>query len=156
MNIRHATLDDLPRLVEMGQRFQAETVYAKHTAWDTAQMIDTATRLITQDTGLVLVSECDGHVIGMLGAVLFKHHMTALLTVAELFFWVEPEHRGHGVRFMKRAEQWAREHGAVALQMIAPMPDVEKLYRRLGYAAIEVSFEKTLTAPVTQDTGEAA
>ena len=43
----------------------------------------------------------------MIGLLLFENPITGEPTVSELFWWVEPEARGSGVRLLKRAEQWA-------------------------------------------------
>lgn len=144
-NIRAASLVDVPRMVEMGQRFRNETVYAaQRHPW--TEMATLAARLIVSDAAIVLVAERDGRVVGMFGALLFAHHLTGLQTAGELFFWVEPEHRGCGVRLLRRAERVATARGAVSMQMIAPTPDVETLYGRLGYTPLEVAYEKGLTS----------
>jgi GNAT superfamily N-acetyltransferase len=59
-------------------------------------------------------------------------------------WWVEPGHRGIGVRLYYALERWARARGAVALQMIAPTEAVAAIYRRLGYGAIETIYQKRL------------
>jgi len=143
--IRAATEADVSRLMEMGQRFQRETVYCRGTAWDVDQMGKTARGLIAAEDGLLLVATRDEVVIGMFGALIFTHPITAERTAAEVFFWVEPESRGYGVRLLRRAEQWAERHGAARMQMIAPSPEIETFYRRLGYRALEVTYDKALT-----------
>lgn len=142
--VREATVDDVPALVAMGQRFRNETIYATRLPENTAQMGEIARRLIVEDNGHVLVVDRDGALVGTIGLLVFPHHFSGALTAAELFFWVNPEHRGHGVRLLRRAEQWARDRGATTMQMIAPTPEVGTLYTRLGYAALEVAYEKEL------------
>ena len=144
VTIREATEADVPRLVEMGTRFQAETVYHSGPAWDADQMAQTAHGLIASDDGLFLVAERDGVVVGMFGAVIFTHPISAERTVSELCFWIDPEHRGCGVRLLRRAEQWADGRGAVEMVLIAPTPEVERFYQQLGYIAKEVSYGKRL------------
>lgn len=143
--IREATEADVSRLVEMGQRFRNETVYQSRVPENTDQMEALTRQLIASDAGLLLVADREGALVGMLGALLFPHHISGRLTGGELFFWVEPEHRGHGVRLVKQAERWARARGAVAMQLIAPTADVEVLYQRLGYTRLEVAYEKSFT-----------
>jgi GNAT superfamily N-acetyltransferase len=142
--IREATAADVPRLVEMGRRFRAESAYALRLADNPAQMATMAEYLIASDNGLVLVVERDGLLVGMIGVLVFPHPLSGALTAGEVVFWVEPEHRGYGVRLMRRAEQWAIARGATTMQMVSPTPEVGQFYARLGYHALEVAYEKEL------------
>jgi GNAT superfamily N-acetyltransferase len=142
--IRDATITDVPRLVAMGQRFRAESRYVSRLSENLEQMATLATHLITTEHGLVLVAERQDVVIGMIGLARFAHPISGEMTVGELFFWVEPEHRGHGLRLLRRAEAWAREQRATAIQLIAPTSEVGALYLRLGYTPLEISYQKEL------------
>lgn len=143
--IRDATEDDIPRLVEMGERFLTETGYHGRVAVNPRAMARTVAQLLVSEQGAVFVSsDHAGTVIGMIGLLLFENPITGELTVSELFWWVEPEHRGHGVRLLKRGEQWARAAGAAAVHMIAPVPSVGQLYDRLGYEYLEATYMKAL------------
>jgi GNAT superfamily N-acetyltransferase len=142
--IRDATPFDTPRLVEMGARFLTETEYRGRVAVNPAQMTATVNMLGDSDVGHVFVLELEGLVVGMIGLLLFPHPISGDLTVSELFWWVEPEHRGRGIRLLKRAEQWARDHGAVKMHMIAPSDDVGQMYLRLGYEMLETNYQRVL------------
>jgi GNAT superfamily N-acetyltransferase len=139
--IREATLGDVPRLVEMGARFLAST-YAGSLTDNPVQMAHLAKHLITLETGLVLVAERSGRVVGMIGMLIFPHVLSGELCGGELFWWVDPEARGVGLRLLRRAETWAIDRGAVRLQMVAPTPDVGALYERLGYAFVETAYSR--------------
>jgi len=142
--IRPATEDDIPRLVEMGERFLTETVYHARVPVNPVQMATTVLRLLSTEAGAVFVSDRDGALVGMIGMIVFDNPITGESTVSELFWWVEPEHRGCGLRLLKRAEQWGRESGARKVHMIAPTPDVARLYERLGYEQLETTFQRAL------------
>jgi GNAT superfamily N-acetyltransferase len=142
--IRDATEDDIPRLVEMGARFLTETVYRGRVGVNPAAMARTVAMLIRLPTGVVFVTEEDGVVVGMIGLLLFENPISGELTAGELFWYVVPEHRGHGVRLLKRAEQWARAEGAQQVHMIAPTPEVGQLYDRLGYGYLEAAYQKAI------------
>lgn len=142
--IRDARHADTPALIAMGQRFLRETVYRGRITENPAQMGALVQMLIDSPTGALFVSERDGIVTGMIGLLLYTQPLSGEPMASELFWWVEPEHRGHGVRLMKQAEAWARAQGATALQMIAPTSEVEQLYQRLGYDRIEVAYQKAL------------
>jgi GNAT superfamily N-acetyltransferase len=129
----------------MGERFLAETVYrSRGVVGDPARMAKTVALLIEAEAGSVLVSESDRELVGMILMALFENPITAELTATELAWWVEPAHRGTGIRLLKRAEAWARAQGCRKVQMVAPTPQVEELYARLGYDYLEASYQKAL------------
>lgn len=141
--IREATEADVDSIVAMGRRFLSETRYRGTIADNPAQMAVLARNLITNEVGVLLVSEAAGVLTGMFGAFLYVHPISGERMATELFWWVQPEHRGHGIRLLKHAERWARGQGAKALQMIAPTPDVEAIYSALGYSQVETAYQRT-------------
>lgn len=140
--IRPATLPDVPRLVALGRRFLAESAYAGRLADNPAQMQAITEQLITQADGTILVATQGGVVVGMIGMLCFPHHLSAERTAGEVFWYVDPDHRGSGVRLLKAAERWALEQGARKIQLIAPSAPVGHIYARLGYTPIEVAYQK--------------
>lgn len=140
--IRTATASDVPRLIEMGERFRSSSTYRKYLAGNSEQMRRFAEKIIDGD-GL-LVSERSGKIVSMLGFVVFPHFMSGETTGGEVFWWVEPEHRGEGLKLLRAAEKCARSVGAKRFQMIAPSEDVEKLYELMGYEYVESTYQKML------------
>lgn len=140
--IRAATSSDVPRCVAMGRRFRAETGYARHLAENPEKMAELAAQLA--QAGCLLVSERDGELVGMLGFVVYPHFISGETTAGEVFWWVEPEHRGEGVKLLREAERCARTAGAAKMQMIAPTDRVATLYQRLGYEFVEASYQRAL------------
>lgn len=140
--IRTATGADIPRVVEMGLRFLAETKYGEHAPANPAQMAKTVEYLLA--SGGVLVSERAGELVGMIGYALFPHFISGELVAGEVFWWVEPEFRGEGVKLLLAAEIRAKDSGAVKMQMIAPDDKVAALYERLKYTFIESAYQKPL------------
>lgn len=140
--IRTATASDVPRLIEMGERFRSSSTYRKYLSGNSEQMRRFAEKIIDGD-GL-LVSERSGKIVSMLGFVVFPHFMSGETTGGEVFWWVEPEHRGEGLKLLRAAEKCARSVGAKRFQMIAPSEDVEKLYELMGYEYVESTYQKML------------
>ena len=140
--IRLATVHDIPQIVAMGERFVDETSYRVHLTKNPTQMADLAARLICGPEGLLLVAERGDTLIGMIGFYLFHHVFSGELTATDVFWWVNPEHRGIGVRLLRAAERWALTHGAVVLQMVAPTDHVGAFYERLGYHKVEAAYQK--------------
>ncbi len=144
MTIRPAVLADVPTLVEMGGHFLEQTAYRDVIAHSPEQMAAMASHLVTNDMCTVLVAEQAGAIVGMLGLVAAPHFLSGEMSAGEVFWWMEPEARGAGLRLLKAAEQWARDKGATGLQMIAPDDRVGAVYTRLGYRLIERSYFRRL------------
>jgi GNAT superfamily N-acetyltransferase len=143
VQITTATLDDVPALCALGQRFVAETGYSTLVTLDAARIAALATWLVAQ--GVIYVARRDdGTPVGMIGVTVAPHPMSGQLTGFELFWWVNPESRGAGLRLLRAAEQWVRAQGADQMQVVAPTPQVATVYERLGYEQIEVAYMRRL------------
>lgn len=142
--VREATLADVPRIVAMGRRFITETGYAARIPVNPTQMQAFVERLIDGEFATVFVADEGGDVIGMIGAFTYQHPISDEFLASEVFWWVEPERRGSGLRLLRAAERWARAKGAVKLQMIAPTPEVERIYAALGYDKVETTYAREL------------
>ena len=142
--IREAELADVPRLVEMGVSFMHESQYASHLSVDEASQGKLARMLIEAPHGMVFVSEQDGNLTGMIGVIATHHPHSGDKVMSELFWYVRPGARGHGVRLLRTAEDWARRNGIRKSITVAPNEDVEHLYTRLGYLPLERQFIKDL------------
>jgi GNAT superfamily N-acetyltransferase len=140
--IREAIVDDIPVLVEMGMRFAQSDAYKRFVRDNPVQFEEMARMLITSGLGVILVLEKNGCVEGMIGMLCTPHFLSGDMFAGEICWWINPEHRGDGVRLMKFAETWAREHGALSIQMVAPNERVGRLYKRMGYQQTEVSYQK--------------
>ncbi len=136
--IREAEPKDVAALVAMGCAFLRGSDYRAMIADNPAQMEALASTLIDSDTGVVLVADHDGTLTGMIGLLVTAHHLSAEPVAMECFWWSTTP--GDGVRLLKASESWARSHGAVAMQMVAPDERVGALYARMGYALIERGY----------------
>lgn len=140
--IRKAVTEDVPRLVEMGQRFRATSSYSEHLAENVAQFRMLAEKLV--ELGTVFVSEHEGKVTGMLGFMIFDHPMSGERIGGEIFWWVDPESRGVGLKLLEEAEEAVRAAGGKKMQMIAPTEGIERLYQKLGYKQVETTYQRSL------------
>ena len=143
--MRRATADDMPAILDMGERFHAfsgdQVPYCRASA--------EATVAALLGFGFVLLAEADGVPVGMIGvAVTPLLFNAAHLFAQELMWWVDEGQRGGvAVAMIREAEAEARRRGAVRMQMIALAQSpahVERLYGLLGYRAGEASFVKEL------------
>ena len=139
--IREATVQDIPRIVEMGRHFIEQSEYTETVKYNPQQLKKLTEGVIENDLGAVFLSEVDGQITGFIAALLFDNPFSGELTASDLAWWVEPDARGSGVRLLRRAEKWAKGRGATAMNMVAPNPRVGQLYSRLGYRQIENVYQ---------------
>jgi RimJ/RimL family protein N-acetyltransferase len=140
--IRDAQLADLERILEMGQHFRKGTPYEKYITDSPECRSRLATQLIERKS--LLVSEHDGKIVGMIGFLIYPHFMSGEIFAGELFWWVEPEHRGQGLRLEREMKKRARLAGAIKAQMIAPNKKVARVIQRIGYEFVEATYQINL------------
>ncbi len=142
--IRIAEERDIPRIVEMGRAFHEASAY-RDFGFDEKTFGNCARKLMQDFTGILLV---DGQTPqGMIGGIAYPMYFNARHWAAqELFWWVEPAHRGRGKALLKAFEDWARGCGAHSIQMIAldAMKPVDNLYLRAGYSPAERYYIRSL------------
>lgn len=136
--IREATLQDIPVLLEMGERFSKVANLAEHVGYDAANMAATFRVMIEAPEHVIFIK--DG---GAIGAMSGPHPFNYAHTVAqELFWWCE---NGGGLKLLRKLEEWAKERGAslrmACLEAVEPKR-TGQLFERLGYAPIEHGYIK--------------
>lgn len=146
--IRQATLDDVPRIVEMAQRFYPQSGYTK--LGPMMKECAAGLALITMESGVMLVAESDDSLVGMVCLHVDPFTFNPNILIAhELVFWIEPEHRGGmlAVRMIKAGEQAAAECGAKWNRMATLAASDEAagvMYERMGYVRSESYYVKEL------------
>jgi GNAT superfamily N-acetyltransferase len=105
-----------------------------------------ARQLIEGNIGTLIVVVGNHKAVGMIGLITFLHPLSGETYATEMIWWVEPNYRksGAGIRLLRAAERWAKDQGAVALQMIAPTPEVGQIYAATGFEQIETLYQKAL------------
>lgn len=142
--IRRAVLEDVPQLVAMGLEFVTTSEYARHLPANAAAIRQTVGWMLeAPENAAIFVLAVDGVLKGAIGLALSSHLWSGEPYAGELFWWVNPAARGTGgIRLLRYAEQWAEQHGARFIQMIAPNEGVGAIYARLGYAPIETGYQR--------------
>lgn len=156
MIVRPATMEDVPRLVEMARRFYPlspyPAIYGDMPEEQAAGLVIVTMQGLAEygvAPGVMLVAEKDGELIGMLCAHIDAATFTPAVVAAELVWWMEPEHRGSmaAVRMVKAGEEHARAKGATVFNMCVLSTSPEEaagLLRMLGYAPTHTVFSKRL------------
>lgn len=134
MNVRPATLDDLPRLMGYAAEFLSFHPLTSQFPRDLDAVEAMLRRMIEGNDAALLV-----HDRGVIGGVIAPLWCAPDVRVAnELFWWSE----SNGLALMKAFEAWAASKGAqvVNMVMIMGVRDVSAIYDRAGYAPVELSF----------------
>jgi predicted N-acetyltransferase YhbS len=148
MIVRPATAADIPACVQMGAKFYATTSYTAMCDYDREAAANVARLLL--DSGVLLVADDDGELIGMVGMILSPFVLNPQFTVAyEVMWWVAPDARcsGAGAALVRAVEPACKEKGADAVQQmhLADSPPVAGLmFKRLGYRHTETVYTKAL------------
>lgn len=146
MDVRHATDDDLPALLELSAAFYAASGYDRDgpfNALHTAAMIGAV-----RAHGILLVAQdAGGEVVGMVALMIGPGLCNAALKASEVAWWVDPDqrHSRAGLLLLRAIEPAARAAGCIGVQMTllpSSPSQVADVYRRLGYIHTETSFTK--------------
>lgn len=150
--IRPARLGDVADMTRMAKRFFDASGLDLWFRFKPQSFAKTVGLFIENSQAVILVAEKNSGLVGMAAALAYPcwydaDHMTA----QELFWWIEPEHRGGplGEDMLKMLEKWARDSGCLTMEMGAlevQRPDVmARVYARRDYAPKERVFCKRLT-----------
>jgi GNAT superfamily N-acetyltransferase len=93
----------------------------------------------------------DGQLVGGIGGIVMADLTTGDMAASELFWYVDPEHRGGSwsVRLIKEFRAWGKSIGATRFRMVHMLMKTEHpsevklhaLYEHLGLRAVEVAFD---------------
>jgi GNAT superfamily N-acetyltransferase len=156
--IRDATQEDADALIRLGAAFFEEAGLAERfTALDLPNIEFCPRSFLTTcealaKSGVMLVAEHAGEVVGMLGAAFIPALWNYRVTLAQETWWyVQPDRRkGLGVALLKEFEDRATAQGVVLSAMVAELglrgKAVGRLYEAKGYAPAESVFWKRLGA----------
>ncbi|MGX5731963.1 N-acetyltransferase family protein [Pseudoxanthomonas beigongshangi] len=150
MHVRHATLKDVPGIVEMSAKFYATTTYAQWAEFNPETVHDLASNLT--ENHVMLVAEDGGQLVGMVGlfAAPFMFNADAMAAY-EVVWWVDPDAQGQGTgkALLAAIEPACAAKGCRAIQMVhlsTSPPQAAAIYERMGYRHSESSYTKALRA----------
>ena len=142
--VRRATEADVVVAADMGERFIGSTPYQQQVAYDHPRAEQFVRWLVSYAQGIMLVLEVDGAPKGMLGAIITDHPFSSTKIALELFWWVEPESRGGGLRLLREFQRWGKSMGADRLNMVSPNERVAHVYERLGFGLVESMYGRAV------------
>lgn len=145
--VERLTETELPELARLGKLFYREG--ALPGKFVPEQFIATWRKFFELGFGVVFGLRIEGELMGALGAAVLPDPNDGELVGSEMFWWVAPEARGHGMGLLNAYETWAvnemgaKRIGMVHLLSLAP-EKMGKLYERRGYKATEVHYVKEI------------
>lgn len=148
--IRAATLSDVPTISALGELFHAEAGWGDVAEYVAADCETTLRHLIENESGILLVAEEAGGIVGMAGGLCHPFYFNfSHKTGMEFFWWIKPGSRdGVGSRLLDALEGEARAQGCQSWIMIAvdrlAHEATGRLYRRRGYRPCEHTWIKRL------------
>lgn len=152
VSIREAQLADVPRLIEMGAAFLADSIYGQLFPNTPIERIDQIVGYVLAH-GVAIVAETTpaegarADLIGMIGLLPYEHPLSGGYCVEEVAWWVEPAARTArvGLELLAAAETWATRKGATLLKVAAPASsDVGRFLEHRDYQPAETAFVKVL------------
>lgn len=147
VEIRIATTDDKPRLLQMAAKATAEV---SPFPGDPSAIEATADKALSDPDFLVLAAKTytdDGlETVGFFCARVGNGPFSVDRVAEEIAAYVEPEYRdGHAFDgFLSFYETWARNKGAKQIRMPAPRKGFERVLERRGYSLENTQFYKTI------------
>jgi GNAT superfamily N-acetyltransferase len=152
MGIRVATLDDLPRILELGEQLHRESPRWSRLSFSRAKAEQFLTHLIQEPNGVVFVADQQGVVVGGIAGMAAPHWSSDDIVAQEVSFFMAPEARGNivAVRLICALRAWAELRGAKWLHAgtstgIDP-ERTARLYEALGFARCAIGLEVTYGA----------
>ena len=130
-----ATVQDLPRLLQMGEKFHRMSQLPCR--FDAVAFGQTLLRLMNANDKTVLVTER-----GMIGGAIIPSYCDPDWNMAIELFWYSED--GRGLSLLRSFERWAKDKGADEIRMssISSLPKAERIYTKMGYLKIEESWSK--------------
>lgn len=144
MKIETCTLSDLfndPRYEEVCAHYRQEAGHL-----ELKGIVDKDKYSFLAKNGLLLCARAvsEGQLVGIMAIVMCPslHNSKDVANVDTLY--LEPEHRGHGLQFLRHAIKMAREFGASGIRFSAPAGSrTEQLFDRL-FTRSDVTYYKSL------------
>lgn len=149
MGIRVATLDDLPRILELGELLHKESPRWSRLSFNRAKAANMMAQMILEPHGVIFVAEQDGLVVGGIAGFASPHWSSDDIVAQELSFFMAPGARGSivAVRLICALQAWAEMRGAKWLHAgTSTGLDPERtagLYERLGFSRCAIGLEVT-------------
>jgi GNAT superfamily N-acetyltransferase len=140
----------LEAILRMGEQFYKASGFRHIAGFDPTVVTVIAEKMIEDQASDIFLAFDGDDPVGMAGVTIAPIYFSPGQVMAqELFWWVDPSHRGKGVgrALLDDLETWGKMQGAVVLNMVALQNDrkrVTSMYRTAGYRQLETTYSKRL------------
>lgn len=148
MLIRNFTIEDVPAMIELGKRMQAESSF-EGLNYDQEKLTDMGYVYIANpQVYFAKVAEKDGVIYAMYVGYISEYYFSKDLAGFDQLLFVAPEKRGGiaAMRLIKEFEEWAYANGAKEVRPACSTgvesEKTRQLYEALGYETIGYTFRK--------------
>lgn len=142
--IRAATIEDIPRLVELGKEFYLETFLPEIFLFDVESVVETLASFIQQpEKCVVLVSESEGIITGGICGIVVPNYWNKHIKTAQQVIWfVSRQYRNiMSLRLLSEYEKAVRKLGATVFLSGAKKNKsfdiMDAVLKRRGYRELE-------------------
>ena len=149
INIRPATRDDFPALLEMARAMHAESPRYRGIPLSEEKLGHLILQLHGHPlTGALFVADLGGVIIGTMWGYLAEYFFSEERMATDVLLYVSPEHRrGRTARRLAEAfEQWGAERGALNIQpgvsTCVNNTGCARFYERMGYHVTGFNLSK--------------
>ena len=134
---------DAIQIAELGRKFYAATGLRGSFHGDTFVVF--WNKLLEGGIASMWVSREDGRITGTIGMTLTMSLMDGIVLADEMFWFVDPNHRGSaGLKLFLEAKKWAKHSGAGRMlmgKMLAIEPEkVGKFYEQQGFKPLQTQY----------------
>lgn len=148
-DIQQLSIHELHLCVPFGEAFHREMKIPG--AFIGQKFVDSWIGILSTVPSTILLLRHQNEVIGGLGGAITPDLNDGRLCAQELFWFVDPAHRGGSgsVRLVRAFEEWAQSKGAVEVRMVRLLTagDSERLdafYTARGYGRLEIHYWKPI------------
>jgi hypothetical protein len=141
--IKIATLEDLPEILEMGMKFVSKTGYDKYSDEQTIENLIRTVITGQQNEMIILLIPGVGFIGGQTSPFAFGPHLLA----SEIAWWINEDKRksGAGIELIDAFEYWAKHVAGCTIITLTSLDDkVGKVYEKKGYKLHERAYMKEL------------
>lgn len=148
--IREATIGDVSEILGLAFEFGEETDINSTIPLDENSLRNFALGLLESESGIMLVVECGGDIIGVVSGFVSPHPFNNnIITCSELLWFIKKDFRtGYGIKLLRAYEEAQKIRG-VNLSIMLCRENLNPrvighIYKRNGYSLEEHSYMKEL------------
>lgn len=145
--IRQFEPRDVPKLVEIGMRTEADFQLTKDTKFDENSLFKYGQMLTSNDLFRTLVSEIEDKIVGFIIVIISPYFANQNIWIGQhLNWWVDPKHPSQGKELLNEMEKWLKHFGCKFFIVHRPekFEKLSKFYERNGFKPHQQLFLKEL------------